>query len=78
MRLVPGAGDILSRAHGPLGWFGLEEMTAATTSLCTTLRGTSALAFGCSAPACACCRCGEFLCHGDRSKGGKHICPQDE
>src|SRR5437660_7942810 len=41
-------------------------------------RGPSALAFGCSAPASACCGSGEFLCHGDRSKGGNHICPQGE
>ncbi len=37
VRLVPGARDVFSRTHRPLGWLGAEDMTAGTTSLCTTL-----------------------------------------
>jgi exopolysaccharide biosynthesis polyprenyl glycosylphosphotransferase len=37
LRLVPGARDVFSRAHHPLGWLGVEDMTAGTTSLCTAL-----------------------------------------
>jgi len=37
VRLVPGARDVFSRTHRPLGWLGVEDMTAGTTSLCTTL-----------------------------------------
>src|SRR5207244_3251073 len=37
VRLVPGARDVFSRTHHPLGWLGVEDMTAGTTSLCTTL-----------------------------------------
>jgi exopolysaccharide biosynthesis polyprenyl glycosylphosphotransferase len=37
MRLVPGARDVFPRTHRPLGWFGVEDMTAGATSLCTTL-----------------------------------------
>jgi len=36
-RLVPGARDVLSPTHHPLGWLGVEDITAGTTSLGTTL-----------------------------------------